>query len=399
MPAKMPPDDSNEDNQHPPVEAEGDGGGGDDKPRRPTAVGAGDSDDDEDFMKKIGDLRHYDLDGLEQDPIRPEDIQSWPIPALTFVRIDGLVRSWEIEQENHQRNQQPQQQQDPSELPKRMYLMEDALTGLNSQKAYIAYAVIGSKIGVKFFMGMSLQSPPEGMEIAELGEICYDIQKSILHSVYNGVDIHKKIFSSDDIREMITPVSNNVGIVTGIASLKNTGGDNLESEQIERIANGLQGLEFGMLILAAPVPPSMVSEEELLVLDELHNPQNHEKAENTHNLDAQESHLKHIQEGEAIGHWQVGFYFFAPKADIFVRLMSLIKAAYTDEASRSAPLRTHNFKGLKEHLLNFALLRNMREAVISNELFRYKFLSPLNSRTLSSYIHLPKREMPGFRKN
>ncbi|MGZ7244316.1 hypothetical protein ACXWOQ_09495, partial [Streptococcus pyogenes] len=75
------------------------------------------------------------------------------------------------------------------------------------------------------------------------------------------------------------PLAGNVGIVTGVASLKSTGGDTLESEQIERIASGLQGLDFGMLILAAPVPNRMVSDEEFIILNELQKAQENEDAE------------------------------------------------------------------------------------------------------------------------
>ncbi|HND83947.1 MAG TPA: hypothetical protein PKY54_11430, partial [Chitinophagales bacterium] len=84
-----------------------------------------------------------------------------------------------------------------------------------------------------------------------------------------------------------------------------------------------------------------------------------------------------------------------PTADVFVRLMALIKAAYSDEEARPAPLRTHVIKGLKKHLLNFGLLRNARASKL--KLSQYKFLTPLNSRMLSAFIHLPKRDMPGFR--
>ncbi|MCZ0211808.1 hypothetical protein OZK63_41340, partial [Streptomyces sp. UMAF16] len=51
--------------------------------------------------------------------------------------------------------QQTQQDPDPSKPPKRMYLMEDALTGLHSQKANLAFLVLGNKTGVYYYMGIS----------------------------------------------------------------------------------------------------------------------------------------------------------------------------------------------------------------------------------------------------
>lgn len=286
------PEDEKPVDHQPPGEAIGDGGGSD-KPRRPTAVGAGSPDDD--FEERIADLRRYDLDALENSPVPANEIQSWPIPGLTFVRIDGILRSLDLEQEEQRRNQQSMQK-DPSALPKRMYLMEDALTGLNSQKANIAYLVLGSKTGVNYYMGISLQQAPEELKENDLAKVCYEIQKSILHSVYSGVEINEKIFDASDLKALVAPLAGNVGIVSGVASLKNAGVDTLESEQIERIASGLQGLDFGMLILAAPVPSKLVSDEEFIVLDEMHKAQENNDAEKKRRikyyLELQDAYLK-----------------------------------------------------------------------------------------------------------
>src|SRR5262249_41631219 len=103
------------------------------------------------------------------------------------------------------------------------------------------------------------------------------------------------------------------------------------------------------------------------------------------------------QLGTAIGSWQVGVYFFAPDRSVFVRLQSLIRATYVDETSRPTPLRTHEFPGLKQHVSQLGLLQNQRAGGNFSQLLGYSFVTPLNSRMLSAYIHLPKREMPGFR--
>ena len=54
-------------------------------------------------------------------------------------------------------------------------------------------------------------------------------------------------------------------------------------------------------------------------------------------------------------------------------------------------------KGLKSHIEQFGLLSNVREDQHFHKLLNRRFLSPLHSRTLSAYIHLPKKEMAGFR--
>jgi hypothetical protein len=353
------------------------------------------------WEEKIADLRRYDLDALDTDPVNPNDIISWPIPNLTFVRIDGILRSWDIEREKQQQSQAPQQNQDPNQLPKRMYLMEDALAGLNGQKACLAYLVLGGKTGVNYYMGMSIQNTGNG-NTANLSDAeSYDSLKSILHSVYNGVDIFKESFSADTMRSMISPIANHIGIVSGIPSLKSTAGDTMESEQVERIASGLQGHDFGMLTLAVPIPQKMVNTEEFSIVDQIQRAQENEDPEKKRRikyyLELQDAYLKQVQLGTAIGHWQTCVYFFAPDRSVFVRLQSLIRATYTDEQSRPTPLRTHELPGLKPHLEQFRLLHNVRTDQNFQSLLNFRFLTPLNSRMLSCYIHLPKREMAGFR--
>jgi Helicase HerA, central domain len=357
--------------------------------------------------ERIADLRRYDLDSLEVEPLDPDLIESWPLPGLTFVRVDGILRTWDIEREKQQQQQQPQGNQDPNQLPKRMYLMEDALTGLHSHKANIAYLTLGSKTGVNYFMGMSpvqIRSGGSGSPHEPASSLeSYEILKSILYSVYNGVDIHSSPFNADQIRSMMGPIANNIGVVHGVPSLKSTGGDTQESEQIERLASGLQGLSFGMLTLAVPIPQHLVTEEHFNVVDQIQRAQENEDSEKKRRikyyLELMDANMKHLDLGIATGHWQVCTYYFAAEPSVFIRLQSLIRATYTDEMSKPTPLRTIEMEGLKPHLEQFGLIRNMRtdSAVIANSLTSYRFLTPLNSRMLSAFVHLPKREMPGFR--
>jgi hypothetical protein len=355
------------------------------------------------WEEKIADLRRYDLDALESEPLNPADISSWPVPDLTFVRIDGILRSWDIEREKQQQSQAPQQQNDPNAVPKRMYLSEDALTGLHSQKTNLAYLVIGGKTGVNYYMGASMPSHEANGNggRSDAKSISYESLKSILHSVYNGVDIYKDAFTAETIKSIISPLATHVGMVTGIPSLKSTGGDTMESEQIERLASGLQGHNFGMLVLAVPIPSQYVNKEEFAIVDQIQKAQENEDPEKKRRikyyLELQDAYLKQIQLGTAIGSWQVCVYFFAPDRSVFVRLQSLIRATYVDETGKPTPLRTHEIRGLKPHLEQFGLIKNQRTGEFFQTLLTYKLLTPLNSRMLSAYIHLPKREMAGFR--
>jgi len=48
------------------------------------------------WEEKIADLRRYDLDDLEVTPFDGAQLHSWPLPDLTFVRIDGVLRSLDV---------------------------------------------------------------------------------------------------------------------------------------------------------------------------------------------------------------------------------------------------------------------------------------------------------------
>lgn len=324
----------------------------------------------------------------------PDDLISWPILELTFLKMSGFKQSWHI---NLQQSQQ-EQLDFPRQLPQRTYLMEDAITALHSQKANLAFFVHGHKAGVNYYMGVSLPAMGEGGKGAgESAEISYQTVKSILHSVYNGVNIHKDPFNSEQIKSLMAPLTVHTGIVTGIPSLKSTAGDTMESEQIERLTSGLQWHDFGILVLAVPIPGKFVTQEEISVVDQMQRAQENEdpdkKRRIKYYLELQDSYLKHLQLGTTIGAWQVGVYFFAPDPSVYLRLQSLIMAAYTDEMSTPTPLRTIDIPDLKPHIEQFGLLRNQRTEQGIQSLLSYRFLTPLNSRILSAYVHLPSRSL------
>jgi hypothetical protein len=150
-----------------------------------------------------------------------------------------------------------------------------------------------------------------------------------------------------------------------------------------------------------PIPSQYVNKEEFAIVDQIQKAQENEDPEKKRRikyyLELQDAYLKQIQLGTAIGSWQVCVYFFAPDRSVFVRLQSLIRATYVDETGKPTPLRTHEIRGLKPHLEQFGLIKNQRTGEFFQTLLTYKLLTPLNSRMLSAYIHLPKREMAGFR--
>ncbi len=323
---------------------------------------------------KNSDLRSF---YIAPPQLSKDDIASCPIPDFTFLRIDQFS-SFDCSQDEKQSSER---HKSPRHL-----IMGDVLTALNGQKNYLAYACIGNQTRVDHYMGISLLQPPENMDQQDLGEISYELQKYLLSSFFSQIEIHEQAFSHLEVLNLLAPLAVNVGIVTGMPSSRSEFG----SAGSKIWEQALRGRDFGILVLAAPTPHVQVSNEEQIILERI------EEALRTHSsgtkhrikffLELQNAYLQQLQLGQAIGQWQVGMYFLAPKTDTFVRLQSLIRATYDEGNTKPTRLHTLTSKALKEHLLNFGLLQNTRIVSSRHRLFGYEFLTPLNSRMLSAYI-------------
>ena len=333
----------------------------------------------------IGDLRRYDLESLED--LTQIVLESAPISGLTFVKVETST----IVQAS---SGVATPEESPGEIiiePTGLYEMQDALIGLHSQNAHIAYLWLSDRTGVNFYMGASFQ-PARGLSETDMAELSYDIQKSILQNIHPGIDI-QKIVSSEDLIAKIEPFSAYVGGATYYVSETATE-EELEhqSSAIKRITDGLIGLESGMLVLAVPAP---------LKRQEQDKPGSDQAQPLATSLDraiglgdcvpdAAKARQTVPRNSQRI--WLAGLYYFAPKADVFVRLQSLLKTAYTAGASSNERLKTYVIKGMKEHLLQFGMINN-RSSGSTEEVSPYKFLMALSSHELSTFVQFPKKRI------
>lgn len=346
------------DKPQPKTEAAGNGN----KPPRRTAVGAGGSGDDWDG--NIGDLRGYDLDSDIDD-----ELTSWPMPGLSFVQI--LSHGSQDKENDH---------------------MEETLSSLYCQRANLAFLYLGDNTRIRWFMGLSL---PTASIATDDESISNSRLRSVLQASCDQIQLSEERLSAETIKTMIKPVSTYVGCITGIPATPGAGSDAMYyTQQIERLTVGLHGKEFGVLVVAIPVPQTMIHREDYSVLDlierarEIKDPNCKRRVK--YYLLLHEAYQRHLELGAKIGVWQVGVYYFASDRSVFLRLQSLIRAVYideTNETSRPTPLRLHEINGLGSHLEQFGLLRNRRESF--QNLRTYRYLTPLNSRVLSAYVNVP----------
>ncbi len=322
------------------------------------------------------------------------DLQGWAIPGLTFVKISGADGSKGAAQEESETGKSCANHKNLSEASKRIYLMGDALFALNCQRAHVAFLMLGNTASLSYFMGMALQPIPQGLGENDVSEICYNLQKSILHSAYSKVDIHTRAYSAETVRGMMEPLANNVGIATGFTPVKNRSEESSVPGLIQSIASGMNGLEFGMLVLASPLTSSVLKQEEFIVPEQPQNGERDKDEDEENNLsvnkylDSQAANLKHKLE-QIRGNWLVGVYFFAPREYAFVRLMSLVKATLAEEESHPGALRIHVVRGLKKYMLEFALLRNLPPSTGNNNSSKFKLLTLMSSNSFATFIGRP----------
>lgn len=370
----MDPEDPDDDEITPETEGEGGAAG---KPPRPTAVGTGGSGFDD---SGIGKLRRYDLD----DNLNPDEFISWAVPNLTFAGLESMNRSLPSEsgEENDSSDECYSRRQYPD--------MEDAISGLHTKNANIAFLMMGERNDVHHYYGASVPSA----EAVDSSNASFDNVVSVVHQVNERANFHNEPVPAEELREMMSQQCRYGGVITGIPAM----GSYTAASQNERIFKELQGHEYGLLILAVPIPKQHVTSEEFSIIDQIQRARDNDNPERKRRikyyLELEEAYLKHVQLGTAIGMWLVGAYYFSNDLATFSRLQSLLMAAYQDDNTRPTPLRTSwELKGLQPHIEQFGLLQNrISEETTFQSLLAWRFLTPLNSRHLSAYVHLPLRK-------
>jgi hypothetical protein len=303
-------------------------------------------------------------------------LSSWPMPDLSFVRIGGRTASGS--ENNTIRDLIVQGYQ-------RVYRdnwggywiksMEQLLTCLHSRTANLCFATIGSQAGVEHYIGVSTSV-----------EVCHRRYATLIATLgCSDLNITAEPVMGELMRTHISPLARHIGVVTGLPGA--TGASPISpSELLARLVSGMKGQEFGMVVLAVPIPAGSVYKEESELVDMIDRARKNLDPKVKELLGNVQPYLEHIQLGTSIGLWQVGVYFFSPNRRSFQHLQSLISAIYGADIERSMPLQTAEIDGLRLHLEQFGLIKDQVVDKYCQTLRAYKFLTPLNSRSLATYI-------------
>jgi hypothetical protein len=307
-------------------------------------------------------------------------LTSWPIPDLSFVRIGRQEASGapnmiaELLAQGYQRVYRERHG------GRSIKSMEDLLTDLFGKQANLCFATIGNKSGVEHYAGTSMPSRMQP-NYSALGNIFG----------YSDLNIKSEHVATEFLRALISSLSDHIGLVTGVPAHADAS-KIIEPKLLPRLVTSMQGHQFGMIVLAVPCPAEYVNKEEFALHDQINNVRENKDPKQQQKIDEflkyTQPYLEHVHLGTLIGLWQVGVYFLSPSRKSFLHLQSIINATYGADREHSMSLHADEIEGLYEHLAQFGLIKNRRTGEFSQTLFAYKFLTPLNSRSLAKYMDL-----------
>ncbi|MFN8659819.1 MAG: hypothetical protein U0105_26020 [Candidatus Obscuribacterales bacterium] len=221
-------------------------------------MGTGDSDSG--WGRLTSDLRGYDLE-IEPDS---EHAEFMGLDGLSMVKIVSRHHAPEMVHEGTHAEHL------------RRYTMLDALSGLHAQKCNVAFLVCGQQTRCDLYLGMMPPGITADAESSDSEDLTAITLRSLLHNIFgSSIEVARESVSVQVVSNIIAPLATLVGCVTGMPSESETE----RGRAIERICRLFYGYSFGLFVVAAPIPPRLVNEEENLVLEQI------SKAETAHDPD------------------------------------------------------------------------------------------------------------------
>ncbi len=290
---------------------------------------------------------------MEQE-LDANDLETWAIPDLKFLRIEG------------------------SDALKNNVLVNQ-LFGLQKNNCSIAYLSVCNEGVKQFFLGLSLPSkecPPALLE--------------------SGIVPRSSFFDADQLHRFMDPLLSFVGLCTGIPQgpLDLNGSSCAFSDEQ---SNGGQSngaprnlaTNYGSLILATPINKENLWSEEFNVAEQIRVAKNGLDLEKQPTIqefvEKEQEYFDYILNSYQSGAWLVCPYYFADSQETHEQLSQRIQLCL-EPALKVAPLKTYSSPELRPFAENFAWLKNERDGEFINQLLEYAYLTPLSSASLSRLI-------------
>jgi len=348
-----------------------------------------------DFAQRIHALERRHLDGVGA-PIAPP---VWgQLEHVPFVRVLGQAAFWE-------------------DAPQLAYeqRMDDLVASAHGQGVTAYYLIIGRGLDLGLYMG--LQGSQDEL-----------ILRSMLSGFYPGIELAKA--SRQDLGRMLEQARffRLRGRLTGIPTRKSGSGASQRAEtsrlstssqakprpsgqdgqQIERLMRGMSGAPWGYLVRAAPHPHVEIVSQAYACLDEIATIAAQTKRQiqevtqtmtqmdprtqqgSTRSVSAEivnrqaeyavtllERQLQRLDEGKAVGMWNVEAHVFSPDSQALARAQALLNAVFAGPDSMPDPIRVYTCG--------------------NGALPAPEFVTQLTSIELATLMQLPREEVPGYR--
>ena len=276
------------------------------------------------------------------------DLFSWPIPDLVFVQIDAYLQS----------DQSPDASMvDP---------LSKVIADLNAQKANIALVTTGKEKELRHYLGASLS-----------GDSTYETLVALLDSAFHCSPKNSgPIEANQLVSKIVRPLLKSTGMLAGLPSLSR--------EKTRKLSSPLSAIEFGMIVLAIPIPDQKLADENYAVEETIQKSFEAVSAisERKESLVTERlEYMEKVRKCMLTGGWLTGHYYFAPEQTQFDNLEANLRAL------TGVPCEAEN-RVLEPHINSFGLLRNKRsnEQVHNLNLLEYRYLYPLDSCSLANYL-------------
>jgi len=191
------------------------------------------------------------------------------------------------------------------------------------------------------------------------------------------------------------------GLVTGTPSYKeNT--ENQITTQMDLLIRSMSGWQWGFMIIAQPLKEKHASTLAYQLIDEIDTIKDavdskaiHEKLAKTY-IERLDIKLKELQDSLNSGLWTTSMYYYASERTAFNCLGASLRGCFSGKHSFPDPIRTIEYPALENIIYSFGQPLQRLDSFSSNFEYPYRFQTLLSSNQLSSILHLPRVEMPGY---
>jgi len=264
-------------------------------------------------------------------------------------------------------------------------LSEPLLAGLAGESIPFAFEVLSGAGGVRFSVGTWVSGPSETLLLDEQ----HGVVTSLLDGLFAGVDLDP------------APVDN-IGMlsVAGIAHGVPRADTSAGPAPWDRLLRNMQGLPFGVLVLAQPIDPSTLTALRDVALDDLRAAQAAEDARGPSPLAKAyatkvDALVATLERALTIGGWRTGVYLLGD-ASSYWQLAAAWRATFTDANAALPPIRVATTPAAARAASMWAM--PYVPAPPGPRGWRHPFRNQtlLDSRQLAAFAHLPRLDTPGF---